>query len=328
MATGSCMAIVRVRPCHGEAAEGGCRKRSRAAGSRSLVRDPHRRRDVAGTPIGHYGSPAKRTSQSTVPGVSPESRRKVCCPQPPNEAARPRPPHPFDTGIFGEGPGAGGRHSELSTLNSRRKLLHFTPQAVPWPRHPTKGAFVKLTISVLGLCLMMAVAAPANDPWIDDQVRVERERLADLLASDAIDRIDVVATRFDDAMDRIYTAVDGILAQLEPVLDSPAAAREIATDVILALDDHEVRTSTVIAGTPVFVIIDDADAQLLANVVATATRLVIAHHNGPAPRATAERLFRLIVVETEEPIPPLEQYKNRLLELDNLSYDSLAELLQ
>ena len=32
--------MVRVRACHGEAAEGGCGKRSRAAGSRSGDREP------------------------------------------------------------------------------------------------------------------------------------------------------------------------------------------------------------------------------------------------------------------------------------------------
>lgn len=191
------------------------------------------------------------------------------------------------------------------------------------------------TLLRIGLCVTLAATAGATEPpddtaasWSVADVRAERERLADLLASDAIERIDVVATTFSAAMDRIYTAVDRIFAGLETELNDPTRLREVTAEVIVALDDHQVRTSTLMTGEPVFMILDDDDAETLATVVTTATRLVLAHDGRSAPRATAERVFRLIVIDTEAPIPPLEQYRNRLHELVQMSPESRAELLR
>ena len=50
---------------------------------------PDRRRDVAGSPIERYCSPAKQTFQSIAPGFVPERRRDIWSPQPPNEAGLP-----------------------------------------------------------------------------------------------------------------------------------------------------------------------------------------------------------------------------------------------
>ena len=101
MATGSCKAIVRVRLGHGEAAEGGCWKRSRAAGYRDLARD----RIAAGTSRVLRLSATVRRPSSRSTASFPATYRRVgdtsalCAPQPPNEAARPRsPPRRPDAG--------------------------------------------------------------------------------------------------------------------------------------------------------------------------------------------------------------------------------------
>ncbi len=191
------------------------------------------------------------------------------------------------------------------------------------------------TIIVLGFCLSLGAPAFAGalqpevlPPSHEPASGTARERLADLLASDSIDRIDVVATTFNTAMSRIYTTADLVLQSLETVFDDTATAYDVVAAVVVALDDHEVRTSAIISGEPVFMILDEEDATTLAEVIATVSRLVAAHGVTSAPRATAERIFRLLVVDTELPLAPLEQYRSQLHELMELSHDSQAELLR
>ena len=158
-----------------------------------------------------------------------------------------------------------------------------------------------------------AAGLSAGDPGFDDA----RERLADLFASDEIDRIDFQAMTFDAAMGRIYVTVDGVLANVGDRFADPEDAVRYARAVIEAFNRHRPRglTTTFEEGAD-FAITDEAAAVTLGEMLGESTRLV-REHTGPdaSPeriRAAATSLFRSVVLEPDGGMSYVEQYREHV----------------
>ncbi|MEN8165192.1 MAG: hypothetical protein ABFS37_13765 [Acidobacteriota bacterium] len=70
-----------------------------------------------------------------------------------------------------------------------------------------------------------------------------REQMADLLASEEFEKVEVSAISFDQAMSWIYLAVETYLDQAAPALGEGQEAREYGVEVLRGLNEHKVRFS-------------------------------------------------------------------------------------
>jgi len=102
---------------------------------------------------------------------------------------------------------------------------------------------------IMGLTMMVAIAVAATGVLEaesqavphDDAYRQAKEQMADLLASEEFDKVEVSAASFDRAMDFIYMAVETYLDQAVPGLGDVETAREFGVDVLQGLNDHKIR---------------------------------------------------------------------------------------
>lgn len=174
-----------------------------------------------------------------------------------------------------------------------------------------------IVFTLLGVAALAAAEQPATpstyDPENDPACAHAREQVADLLASDAIERIDVVAMTFDDAMELIYTTVDGILARAMDRFEDPVGAAAFASDVVEAFDSHEPRGLSMTFLEDAEIEITDSDkAESLGALLGAATVLVRQHVGADASpervRAAATGLFRSVVLEPDGGMSYLDQY--------------------
>jgi hypothetical protein len=169
------------------------------------------------------------------------------------------------------------------------------------------------------LTLFLAIVAGAESP--------DRERIIDMFASDAIERIDFTATSFDEALGRIELVTDRILDQTAPLGLAPGDQVTLCAAVIEALDDFRPRVDGYTFGELTLVILNDGDAEVLADLVA-ATATVI-HEGGriATAQSAAESLYRGIVIDTEEGIPPLEQLLEHVRAVNGMPLDERERFL-
>lgn len=168
----------------------------------------------------------------------------------------------------------------------------------------------------VGLAAPAAVAG-AEQQDADPARATARERLADLFASDDVERVNFLATTFDEAMARIYVAVDELLATAGERFDAPDEAAEVAAEVIEAFDSHQPRglATTFLEGDEL-VVDGPEDAATLGSLLGTATALV-RDHTGPDAtpdrvRASATALFRSVVLEPDGGMSYLGQYREHV----------------
>lgn len=175
------------------------------------------------------------------------------------------------------------------------------------------------TAIILSLALALATAAFADDPG--------REHLVDLLASDATERIDFTATSFDEALGRIELVTDRMLDQTASLGLSGQEQVTLCAAIIGALDDFKPRTSGYTFGKLTLVILDDSQGTVLADLVATSATIVHEAGRTATARGAAESLFRGVVIDIEEGIPPLEQLLEHVRAVSQMPRDKQARFL-
>jgi len=158
--------------------------------------------------------------------------------------------------------------------------------------------FVLRTL-VVGSCLVLGAAVAGADDV--------RGRLVDVLASDAVDRVDFTATSFESAMALIETAAEVSAATIDAT--GGGDYETVALAVVDALNDFTPRTDGFVPKDELkLVVLDGDDARNLGELIGISTNLVIASPDAVrTPTTAAEHLFRGVVLDIEEGIPPLEQ---------------------
>ena len=179
---------------------------------------------------------------------------------------------------------------------------------------------------IMGLMMMVAIAvAAAGVPEAEPQAVPHdaaygqaREQMADLLASEEFDKVDVSAASFDRAMDFIYLAVETYLDKAIPGLGDVETAREFGVDVLRGLNDHKIRyagdSGYALAGKRRVLISGEEDATNLGELLADVAVLIHEGHGKPGvdARKAAGRIFEgmLPVEGTDQPL--VSQYLVRL----------------
>jgi len=182
---------------------------------------------------------------------------------------------------------------------------------------------------------MAASAAVAGAEQADDDPApaAVRERLADLFASDDVERINFLATTFDEAMTRIYLAVDELLATAGERFDTPGEAAAVAAEVIESFDSHRPRGLAMTFLEDDELVVDGPEeATTLGSLLGTATALV-GEHTGPGAtperiRASATALFRAVVLEPDGGLSYLEQYRAHVERVAELSRSDRVRFLE
>ena len=158
-----------------------------------------------------------------------------------------------------------------------------------------------------------------------------REQMADLLASEEFEKVDVAASSYDRAMTMIYIAVDTYLDQVVPTIDDVELVREFGIDVLKGLNEHRIHYAGDdgynLAGKRRLLISNDTDAEDLGEVLARVTLLIHGGHGKPGFQAqrAADRIFEgmLPVEGTGQPL--VKQYLVRLRMLSKADQKQLVK---
>jgi len=111
------------------------------------------------------------------------------------------------------------------------------------------GKEIEMKRGILGLTVLLILVATIGSVNAEETQKVPRdaaylgarEQMADLLASEEFDKVDVSAASFDRAMDFIYLAVETYLDQAISGFGDVQTAREFGVDVLQGLNDHNIR---------------------------------------------------------------------------------------
>jgi hypothetical protein len=190
---------------------------------------------------------------------------------------------------------------------------------------------VGLMVLVIVVAGMGIVGAESQEVPRDEAYLKAREQMADLLASEEFEKVEIAAASFDRAMVRIYEAVETYLDQVIPALGDVEITREFGVDVLQGLNEHRIRYSGEdgydLAGKRRILIANDKDAHDLGELLAEVALLIHSGHGSPGidVRMAARRIFEgmLPVDGTQQPL--VSQY---LVRLKMLSKSDRKELLK
>lgn len=156
---------------------------------------------------------------------------------------------------------------------------------------------------------------PAGPGW-----QKARERLADTLASESVEQVEIEATTFDGAMALIYRVTDTYLGGAAARFSDPATAAEYGVRVIEGLEKHKVTPTvkTLVGGEHLLISSGD-DARALGELLlTTATIIRRIDEDGKvrlSVRDTAARIFNGFLYDSEVGIPMVQQYLEQAREL-------------
>jgi len=192
------------------------------------------------------------------------------------------------------------------------------------------GMVVVAVVLAAGVAWAQATGPETAVPR-DDAYRQAREQLADLLASEDFDKVEVAASSFDRAMELIYRAVETYLDRAVPALGSIETAREYGVEVLGGLQDHTIHYADDdgydLAGERRLLISSESDAADLGELLARTAIMIHAAHpgHGVEIRTAARRIFdgMLPVQGTGQPL--VSQY---LVRLRTLTRSGQRELMR
>jgi hypothetical protein len=184
------------------------------------------------------------------------------------------------------------------------------------------------------LSLGLAWTSAAAGDWTDaESVSAAREQLADLMASDQLDRIDFRAETFDGAMDLVYRAADAALERCRQDLRDPAETARVAGVVLDVFNSHTSRgLATTLMDSKEFPITNPDDATALGDMVGIAT-LLVREYAGPdaSPeriQTAATNLFTTVVIDPDGGLSYLRQYLEHVQHVADLPIDERARFLE
>jgi hypothetical protein len=181
------------------------------------------------------------------------------------------------------------------------------------------------SIAAAVLCAALAAAvqpgaAPSTDPPAagqsastshDAELKRAQDTLADLLASEQIDRIDFEAETYHQAMAHIQVVVDTILARNTEGSQEITVFADQAGQVIKALDSHKPRGLILTIGKDVdrIPVLDPGEARMLGELVGKTVSLIREQYgkHQVSYYEMSARLFRSVILDVEEG-PFLAQY--------------------
>jgi hypothetical protein len=160
-----------------------------------------------------------------------------------------------------------------------------------------------------------------------EERKAARDALADLLASDAIERLDFVATSMDQAMRRVDMVAEPFFADAYARLGDVEAAKQQCTAVIQGFNDHTIRLSSVGRMTGAIEITSDADARLAGELFTAVARLVerLEPKIGEKvpPRRLARKIFSQTTIYETSAASPIAQYLETVAGLAERSDEQL-----
>jgi hypothetical protein len=159
------------------------------------------------------------------------------------------------------------------------------------------GKEIVMKTGTLGLTMLLIMVAVIGSVNAEETQKVPRdaaylgarEQMADLLASEEFEKVDVSAASFDRAMDFIYMAVETYLDQAVPGLGDVESAREFGVDVLVGLNDHKIRFAgddgVSLSGKRRLLISGEQDAKDLGELLARVAMLIDGGHGRPGINA-------------------------------------------
>lgn len=163
----------------------------------------------------------------------------------------------------------------------------------------------------------------------DPAWKAARERLADTLASESVEQVEIKATTFDEAMSLIYRVTDTYLDGAGARFSDPATAAEYGVRVVEGLDKHKV-TPTVksLVGGEHLVVVTQDDARALGQLLLETATIIRRIDQGGTVRLsirdTAARIFGSFLYDSEVGIPLVQQYLEQARELAGKPLDDLV----
>ena len=169
--------------------------------------------------------------------------------------------------------------------------------------------------ALLAIALAVPFAGAQPAAQTDAQALARRE-ITDLLASNAIQRVDIRATNYESAGTLMKTVADTYLAAAVTPLGGAKTAGAYAVAVINGLNDHRVKGAVRIFGGASLAVAGEQDAKDLGTLIATAA---VAIHRAAAAapgrvllRDTAKNLFDAVTADGESTEPLLAQYLHQV----------------
>jgi len=156
---------------------------------------------------------------------------------------------------------------------------------------------VSLMILMLGTGILTAVESEKPPVPRDDAYNQAREQLADLLASEDIEKIDISAATYDRAMNLIYMAVETYLDRSIPELGDARTALDLGKNVLKGLNEHKVHykgdNGYDLVGDRNILIAQEDDARDLGELLARVAGMIHEAHGLPGLQAerAARRIF-------------------------------------
>lgn len=184
----------------------------------------------------------------------------------------------------------------------------------------------------LTLPVTLAHAQPAPPKPDGTGVRAAaRQEITDLLASPAVERIDIRATSLNAANSLIERVADTYLDLATAPLGGVKAAGEYGVAVINGLNDHRVKGVIRILGSATLVVATEQDARDLGTLLALAATSLHRASEGYQGRIllrdSAKNLFDAVIADSEGNTPLLKQYLTQVKELSTSSPARLSRFL-
>lgn len=165
----------------------------------------------------------------------------------------------------------------------------------------------------------------------DEAYENAKEQMADILASEDFEKVDVSAASFDRAMDLIYLSAGKYLDYAIPVLGDTETAREFGVEVLQGLNEHKIRYAGddgySLVGKRRLLISGEQDALDLGEVVARVAILINDGHGRPGinVRPAARKIFEGMVPAQGTGQPIVSQYLVKLRMLTKADTKLLLE---
>jgi len=189
-----------------------------------------------------------------------------------------------------------------------------------------KAIVVVVMAALAGVAQAAAVGVPHDAAYLR-----AREQMADMLASEDFEKVEIAAASFDDAMGLIYTAVDGYLEQAIPALGDVDTARKYGVAILQGLNDHKIHYADEngydIVGKRFVLVSTGEDAKNLGELLARVAILIHGAHGGVGVdlRRAARKIFEGMLPVEGSGEPLVTQY---LVRLRSLSKSGRKQLLE
>lgn len=200
-----------------------------------------------------------------------------------------------------------------------------------------KGVEMRFRIFLTAILLFATIGfAGAAEKEIshDAAYQKAREQMADLLASEDCQKIEVSASSFDRAMDWVYRAVDTYLEKAAPGLGGSERAGEYGVELLRGLNEHRVRYAEEdghdLVGDRNLLVSSEEDAVDLGELLARVAEIVDEAHVGRGVniQSAAKKVFESLAPTAGANQGLITQYLVELRAMSREERESLTRHLR